>query len=58
MRPPEAFSTFSIQGLCMVSQTLDIGAMKVWNFRVTVCWARPDKCGVPSTAAAAVPWTN
>ena len=58
MRPPESFSTFSIQGLCMVSQTLDIGAMKVWNFSVTACWARPDRCGAPSTAAAAVPCTN
>ncbi len=55
MRPPESFSTFSIQGLCIVSQTFDCGAMKVWNLSVTVCCARPESAGAPSAAAAA-PW--
>ena len=39
----------------MLSQTLLMGAMKVWNFSVMLCWARPDKCGTPSTVAAAAP---
>ena len=54
MRPPESFSTFSIQGLCISSHTLDCGDMKVWNFSVTVCCASAAS-GVPRVAAAAAP---
>ncbi len=39
MRPPESFSTFSIHGTSIERQTLEPGAMKVWNFSVTVCCA-------------------
>ena len=53
MRPPESFSTFSIHGLCMVSHTLDCGAMKVWNFSVTALLGQAARgCGAPSAAAA------
>jgi len=51
IRPPLSFSTFSIHGLCIDSQTLLIGAMKVWNFSVTVCCARAAS-GAPSVVAA------
>src|SRR5688572_17265630 len=52
MRPPDSFSTFSIQGLCIVSHTFDCGAMKVWNLSVTACCARPLRPGAPSATAA------
>src|SRR3954464_2201172 len=51
MRPLESFSTWFIQALCMFSHTLDVGAMKVWNFSVTDCWARPERPGAPRAAA-------
>jgi len=28
-----------------------MGAMKVWNFSVTLCCARPQRCGAPRAAA-------
>src|SRR6185437_9962778 len=57
MRPFDSFSTLAIHGLCIVSQTFDCGAMKVWNFSVTVCWAIAARPGAPSMAAAA-PWMS
>jgi hypothetical protein len=57
MRPADSFSTLSIHGLCMLSHTLLIGAMKVWNFSVTLCWASPARWGTPRVLAAAA-WTK
>jgi hypothetical protein len=36
----------------MLSHTLDCGDMKVWNLRVTDCWAKPTSAGAPKATAA------
>jgi hypothetical protein len=36
----------------MFSHTLDCGDMKVWNLRVTLCWAKPVRAGAPRAMAA------
>ena len=52
MRPPDSLLTLSIHGLCMLSHTLDSGAMKVWNLSVMLCCAKPTRAGLANAKAA------